>query len=184
ADEARVVVRHARFGFVVFELPLGEGMTDEQVSSREVVGAELERLRALGVEVPKVLEVVEGGNVGPSSDESHVSDGSPLSNEARPSEVSASLAWPELSAPCRRWLGWTLPFVRFLLARAFGVESLTDEQVACLLLLRDARLYCTATHVDVLMSLEQIDTDVRRSGLDATPGWVRDLARVVTIHFD
>ena len=41
----------------------------------------------------------------------------------------------------------------------------------------------TRAHVDVWMELEQVTLPVRRAGLDADPGWVPELARVVTFHF-
>ena len=161
-DAARVVARHARAGFVIFERP------HDGRSFDEVVAAELERYRARGV-APSVVWRDE------SSAATHTAD---------ESELLVARVWPELAAPVGRWLSWTFPFIRFLLARVFGVEAELDQQVARRLLVRQARVYCTATHVDVVLSMEQIDLAVRRAGLDATPGWVRDLARVVTIHFD
>jgi len=41
----------------------------------------------------------------------------------------------------------------------------------------------TRTHVDVRMALDQATLPVRLAGLDATPGWVPELARVVTFTF-
>lgn len=39
------------------------------------------------------------------------------------------------------------------------------------------------THVDVNLPLSAVDLDVRRAGLDASPGWVPELGRVVTLEF-
>ena len=90
----------------------------------------------------------------------------------------------ELPAPLCRWLYWTFPFLRHLLAWALGVKPDDHEEITRELLWRCGRIYCTATHVDLVMSLEDISLPVRISGLDANPGWVHDLMRVVTFHFE
>jgi hypothetical protein len=41
----------------------------------------------------------------------------------------------------------------------------------------------TATHVDLVMPMNEISVPVRLAGLDANPGWVPELGRVVTFHF-
>jgi hypothetical protein len=46
-----------------------------------------------------------------------------------------------------------------------------------------AQLYITRTHVDLHFGIEQIDLEIRRAGLDQNPGWVPELARIVTFHF-
>jgi len=35
-----------------------------------------------------------------------------------------------------------------------------------------------------LMPLREVSLAVRRAGLDASPGWVRDLVRVVAFHYE
>jgi hypothetical protein len=50
-------------------------------------------------------------------------------------------------------------------------------------LLRPGTLYVSATHVDVVMGMKQVSLPVRLAGLDANPGWVPELGRVVTFHF-
>lgn len=52
------------------------------------------------------------------------------------------------------------------------------------LLCRPAWLQLSATHLDVLFSLDQADLAVRRLGLDADPGWVPWLGRIVQLHFE
>jgi hypothetical protein len=52
------------------------------------------------------------------------------------------------------------------------------------LLLREAKIWVTATHVDVMMGLHQVTTPVRCAGLDTDPGWVPELGRVVKFHFE
>jgi len=73
------------------------------------------------------------------------------------------------------------------LVRALGLEgAFADARVplAHRLLHRQASLSCTATHVDLHMTLAQIDIAVRLCGLDANPGWVPSLGRVVTFYFE
>jgi len=71
-----------------------------------------------------------------------------------------------------------LPYARWRLGRALGGFSLRQA------LSRAGMLYVTATHVDLVMSLNQISVPVRLAGLDANPGWVPELSRVVTFHFE
>jgi hypothetical protein len=52
-----------------------------------------------------------------------------------------------------------------------------------MLLLRRGRLYATRTHVDLTMSLNQATAPVRMAGLDANPGWVPALGRVINFSF-
>lgn len=41
----------------------------------------------------------------------------------------------------------------------------------------------TCTHVDVIFDPDQIDSDIRRAGLDIDPGWVSWLGRVLQYHY-
>ena len=41
----------------------------------------------------------------------------------------------------------------------------------------------TKTHVDVSFSMQTIDINVRKAGLDIDPGWVPWLGRVVQFHY-
>jgi hypothetical protein len=47
-----------------------------------------------------------------------------------------------------------------------------------------ATLYVTRTHIDLMFRLDQIDLSLRQAGLDRNPGWVHDLARIITFHFE
>jgi hypothetical protein len=49
---------------------------------------------------------------------------------------------------------------------------------------RPARLYLDTAWVDVHFALAQLDTDIRRAGLDLDPGYVPWLGRVVKLHYD
>ncbi len=52
------------------------------------------------------------------------------------------------------------------------------------LLQRPAWLQLSATHLDVVFALDQAELAVRRLGLDANPGWVPWLGRIVQLHFE
>jgi hypothetical protein len=88
----------------------------------------------------------------------------------RPGSLSLS---PEL----RRFLHFVLPYARWRLEGALGRSSLQEA------LRRTGRLYVTATHVDLVMPMKEISVPVRMAGLDANPGWVPELGRMINFHF-
>jgi hypothetical protein len=59
-----------------------------------------------------------------------------------------------------------------------------EELLASRLLDRRGRMTWTSTHVDLHMRMDQVDINVRLAGLDANPGWVPALGRVVTFYFE
>lgn len=91
-----------------------------------------------------------------------------------------------LPSDLRRWMSWTFPFLSYALRRSLAEpgEAQADASAVRELLIRRGRLYCTATHVDLLLEASAVSFAARRSGLDASPGWVRDLMRVVAFHFE
>jgi hypothetical protein len=82
-----------------------------------------------------------------------------------------------LSPPLRRFLHFILPYARWRLRLALGKASLTEA------LSRKGILYITRSHVDLAMPMDQISLPVRVAGLDADPGWVPFLGRVIHFHF-
>ena len=48
---------------------------------------------------------------------------------------------------------------------------------------RTAWVCGTATHLDVVFPLAEVDLRLRRRGLDSDPGWVPWFARIVAFHF-
>jgi hypothetical protein len=82
----------------------------------------------------------------------------------------------------RRFLDLVVPFVRLRLEAALGAAG-ADEALESALFRRIGRIQVTRAHVDVRMALDQASVAVRVAGLDADPGWVPELARVVTFHF-
>jgi hypothetical protein len=83
-----------------------------------------------------------------------------------------------LSPDLRRWLALTLPYVRLRLKQALTPADAQD------VLLVSGRLYVTATHVDLVMRLDDVSLPVRLSGLDHNPGWLANFGRVVQYHFE
>lgn len=51
------------------------------------------------------------------------------------------------------------------------------------LVARPGRISATRTHIDIFFQLSQADIRVRKAGLDADPGWVPWLGRVVLFHY-
>lgn len=109
--------------------------------------------------------------------------GRDLLSDALPG-LAEDLIWPLLAELDGREPGtlpgealpdWVMPTVQTWLQRALpdGPEWL----------LVDAQLYVTASHLDLVMDLNAIRLDVRMAGLDADPGWVPDLGRVIRFHF-
>ncbi|HSE53331.1 MAG TPA: hypothetical protein VLB00_14175, partial [Gemmatimonadales bacterium] len=84
---------------------------------------------------------------------------------------------PELD----RFLRFVVPFFRWRLGRALSLEP--GEEIAEELLARDGEVAIATSHIDVRMPLDQVRLSVRLSGLDANPGFVPALGRVITFHF-
>ena len=75
---------------------------------------------------------------------------------------------------------------RLLNALAFDPGSMDERRalLAARVLFRRGRLEWTATHVDLHMTMDQVDIAVRLAGLDANPGWVPALGLVITFYFE
>jgi hypothetical protein len=71
-------------------------------------------------------------------------------------------------------------------ALAFEPRSIEEGRalLAARVLFRRGRLAWSATHVDLHMTMDQVDIAVRLAGLDANPGWVPALGRVITFYFE
>jgi hypothetical protein len=92
----------------------------------------------------------------------------------RPARVRPSIP---ISRELRRFLHFVLPYARWRLDRALRGAVLPA------VLLRPGTLYVTGTHVDLVMAMHDISLPARIAGLDANPGWVPELGRVVNFHF-
>ena len=82
-----------------------------------------------------------------------------------------------LSPELRRFLHFILPYARWRMSQALGEASLQE------ILQREGTLYVTRSHVDLVMSMKQVSLPARFAGIDANPGWVPELGRVITFHF-
>ena len=84
-------------------------------------------------------------------------------------------------------LGWWLRradgFVRHVLARQVRCAPGDLPPRLAGLCRRRGRVTISRTHVDLYLSMEQIDMLARRSGLDQDPGWAPDFGRIITFHF-
>jgi hypothetical protein len=89
-----------------------------------------------------------------------------------------------LDRPLRRLMSFLMPFLRWRLEAGLGLPHESKSDLGKALLLREAKIFVTATHVDVVMGLLQVTTPVRCSGLDTDPGWVPELGRVIKFHFE
>jgi hypothetical protein len=82
----------------------------------------------------------------------------------------------EPDAPAlERWARRLGAYVRTRL-RLAGVETSA--------LVQPARVFVTATHVDVVAELEHLAVEVRVAGLDRDPGWIPAAGRDVRFHFE
>jgi hypothetical protein len=79
------------------------------------------------------------------------------------------------------WLGLLIPYVRSRLRQALGlVDGINPGELLCR---HAARVYVTATHLDILFSLAELPIELRLSGLDRDPGWVPAAGRFVRFHY-
>ena len=79
-------------------------------------------------------------------------------------------------------LAFTLPFMRWRLAEALGLEK--HEDIAESLLFFVGTIYASLSHIDVVLPLEKASAEVRRAGLDLDPGWLPAFGRVVQFHYE
>lgn len=83
-----------------------------------------------------------------------------------------------------QWLDSILPDTRSYLRKVLGSPTQENPEPEKSMMLCPARVYVTATHVDIVMSLESISLPVRMAGLDRDPGWMPDFARVILFHYE
>jgi hypothetical protein len=84
-------------------------------------------------------------------------------------------------ASAAQWTEWLAPHLRSRLRGALGCD---DDELARLLIERQARVEVSATHMDVRMSLNELPIEIRLAGLDRNPGWVPAAGRFIAFHFD
>jgi len=81
-----------------------------------------------------------------------------------------------------RWLGWLIPYVWARLQRALSIAD--RDEVARLVCEHPARVWVTATHLDICLALETLPIALRLAGLDCDPGWVPAAGRYIAFHFE
>ena len=89
---------------------------------------------------------------------------------------------PEPAQPLARWVARLAAYADARLRIALGLAP--DAALDELLLRHRARVFVTATHVDVVLRLTELPLEVRFAGLDRTPGWVPAAGRFVSLHFE
>ena len=86
------------------------------------------------------------------------------------------------------FLDTLIPYLRWRLLKALEFAERPpaghDALLASHLLCRRGAIEWTTTHVDLRMNVNDVDIAVRIAGLDANPGWVPALGRVVTFHYE
>jgi hypothetical protein len=88
----------------------------------------------------------------------------------------------EADSPLQRWIGWLMPYVRARLHRALGLIEADDlPRVLCE---HHARVFVTATHLEVVFGLDELPIEIRLAGLDRDPGWVPAAGRFIAFHFE
>jgi hypothetical protein len=153
---------HRSGKFAVVDCPL------DSLNMAEQANSELERYRAQGIS-PRLEQKR-------SRQRQSASSSSPV--------LTQIPGWSELPRGLREWMRRTFPFLHYLLVRALRDDVAGPEDLARVLLLKTGSVYSTATHIDLVMPMDQIAVAVRQTGLDANPGWLRDLRRVVSFHFE
>jgi len=81
-----------------------------------------------------------------------------------------------------RWLRWILLYLNARLGRALGndLSNPLSRFVCC----HSAKLYCTATALDIHLALTSLPIEIRIAGLDRNPGWIPAAGRSIAFHFE
>jgi hypothetical protein len=149
-------------GFLIADVPL-LGRSPE-----ETVATEVEAYSVHGIDVAGQFTAHRNGSASPTFSLTLINAGVKV-------WIDEDVKW---------WLERVMGFVRYVLAHALG-EPLDDTgRLVELLLNKYGQLEISRTHVDLFMSMEEINLPVRRAGLDCDPRWMPDLARIVYFHFD
>ena len=77
-----------------------------------------------------------------------------------------------------RLLSFVIPYVRWRLKEALG-SDVELERILCI----PGTIEISPTHIDAVFDMNSVSLPVRMAGLDANPGWIPALGRVVTYYF-
>jgi hypothetical protein len=81
----------------------------------------------------------------------------------------------------KRWSRWILLYLHSRLKRALGDD--TPDALAKRVCCHPATIYCTATTLDVYLSLDTLPIELRIAGLDRNPGWIPTAGLSIAFHF-
>jgi hypothetical protein len=84
--------------------------------------------------------------------------------------------------PLPRWTARLAAYTDARLRRALALEP--DAPIDEALIRRRARVFASATHVDIVLRLAELPIHVRIAGLDRTPGWIPATGRFIAFHFE
>jgi hypothetical protein len=88
----------------------------------------------------------------------------------------------EPTRPLARWNARLATYAGARLRHVLALDA--GEPTGETLIRRRARVFVSATHVDVVLKLAELPIRVRIAGLDRTPGWIPATGRFVALHFE
>ncbi|MGA7733164.1 MAG: hypothetical protein WCD37_18040 [Chloroflexia bacterium] len=100
-------------------------------------------------------------------------------DKLRPRQKLTNTHYPPL---LKRWLVLALPFIKYRLHLALGLQR--EASLAEHLLKLPGWLYVTSSHVDLAASVESLSLPIRLAGLDRDPGWLPNFGRVMYFHYE
>ena len=89
-----------------------------------------------------------------------------------------------MSSALLDWLALIVPFIRFYLRSTLNLRSENISELSKFVFFHPGELHVTASHVDLIMTLDTISLPIRMAGLDRNPGWLADFGRVMRFYFD
>ena len=99
--------------------------------------------------------------------------------------LSAGSTWfSGMSHALIHWLSLITPFVRFQLTRVLKFSIKNKSDLIKSIFYYQGTLYVSKSHVDLVMTLNDISLPIRIAGFDRNPGWMKDFGRVISFHFD
>jgi hypothetical protein len=82
------------------------------------------------------------------------------------------------------WHVWARDQAARLRTELAEVLEVAAADAGSRLIRRQARVVAGPTHVDVHLLLDELQIELRLSGLDRNPGWIPATGRVIAFHFD
>ena len=86
------------------------------------------------------------------------------------------------ASPLKRWISWLMPYIRARLCLALDLTN--SEDIPRIFCEHPARIFVTAAHLDIVLSLNELPIEIRLAGLDRNPGWVPAAGRFIAFHFE